>query len=256
MDLRLTGTTALVTGSTGGIGRAIAEALAREGATVIVNGRSEDRVAAAVGEIDGAVGLVADLATEAGTAAAIERYPELDILVNNLGIFPDAPFFEEPDDTWRQVLEVNVLSGARLARHYLKGMLERGTGRVIFIASEAAIMPPAEMASYSGSKAMQLSLSRSLADLTKGTAVTVNTVMPGTTKTEGVIELVQGLYPDLSVEEAGRRFVREERATSLIQRLIEPEEIGNLVAFVASPLAGAINGAALRADGGIVHHLL
>jgi 3-oxoacyl-[acyl-carrier protein] reductase len=223
---------------------------------VIVNGRSEDRVAAAAREIDGAVGLVADLATEEGTAAAIQRHPELDILVNSLGIFPDAPFFEEPDDTWRRVLEVNVLSGARLARHYLKRMLERGTGRVIFIASEAAIMPPPDMAGYSGSKAMQLSLSRSLADLTKGTAVTVNTVMPGTTKTEGVIELVHGLYPDLSVEEAGRRFVREERATSLIQRLIEPEEIGNLVAFVASPLAGAINGAALRADGGIVHHML
>jgi 3-oxoacyl-[acyl-carrier protein] reductase len=256
MDLGLTGATALVTGSTGGIGRAIAGVLAREGANVIVNGRSEPRVAAAVQEIGAADGLVADLATEEGTALAVERFPELDILVNNLGIFPDAPFFEEPDDTWRHVLEVNVLSGVRLARHYLQKMLERGSGRIVFIASEAAIKPPPEMASYSGSKAMQLSLSRSLADLTRGTGVTVNTVMPGTTKTEGVVELVRGLYPDLSVEEAGRRFIREERASSLIGRLIEPEEIGNFVAFVASPLAGAINGAALRADGGIVHHML
>jgi 3-oxoacyl-[acyl-carrier protein] reductase len=135
-------------------------------------------------------------------------------------------------------------------------MLQRGSGRVIFIASEAAIKPPADMASYSGSKAMQVSLSRSLADLTRGTAVTVNTVMPGTTKTEGVAAMVRERYPELSVDEAGERFMREERETSLIQRLIEPEEIGALVAFVASPLGGAINGAALRADGGIVHHML
>ena len=245
-----------MSGSTGGIGRAIATALAREGARVIVNGRTAARVKAAVEAVGAAAGLVADLATEEGTAAAAEQHPELDILVNSLGVFPDAPFFEEADDTWRRVLEVNVLSGARLARHYLRGMLERGSGRVIFVASEAGISPPADMAAYSGSKAMQLSLSRSLADLTRGTAVTVNTVMPGTTMTEGVAELVQGLYPELSLEEAGQRFVREERSSSLIQRLIEPEEVGALVAFVASPLAGAINGAALRADGGIVHHML
>jgi 3-oxoacyl-[acyl-carrier protein] reductase len=256
MDLELDGKRALVTGSTGGIGKAIAAALAREGAAVIVNGRDEERVAAAVRETGAREGLVADLAGEEGTATAIERHPELDVLVNNLGIFPDAPFFDEADETWRRVLEVNVLSGARLARHYLKGMLERGEGRVIFIASEAAIVPPAEMAAYSASKAAQLSLSRSLADLTQGTAVTVNTVMPGTTKTEGVEAMVQERYPGLSVEEAGRRFVREERSTSLIARLIEPDEIGNFVAFVASPLAGAVNGAALRADGGIVRHML
>lgn len=256
MDLQLSGKRALVTGSTGGIGRAIAAALAREGATVVVNGRTEDGVAAAVEAIGGTEGLAADLATEEGTAAAVRRYPELDILVNNLGIYPEAPFFEESDDTWRRVLEVNVLSGVRLARHYLGAMLERGSGRVIFIASEAAIVPPADMASYSASKAMQLSLSRSLAELTKGSAVTVNTVMPGTTKTEGVVDLVQERFPDLSVDEAGRRFVRVERATSLIGRLIEPDEIGTFVAYLASPLAGAINGAALRVDGGIVRHML
>jgi 3-oxoacyl-[acyl-carrier protein] reductase len=149
-----------------------------------------------------------------------------------------------------------VLSGVRLARHYLRGMLERDEGRVLFIASEAAVSPPPRMAAYSATKAMQLSLSRSLAEVTKGTGVTVNAVMPGTTRTEGVADMVAGLYPDLSPQEASERFARDERPTSLIARLIEPEEIGDFVAYMASPRSSAINGAALRADGGIVRHML
>ena len=184
--------------------------------------------------------------------STIAAFPDVDILVNNLGIYEPVGFFEETDAAWLRLFEVNILSGVRLARHYLKRMLEKKTGRVVFISSESAIAPSPEMPHYAATKTMQLSLSRSLAELTKGTAVTVNTIMPGSTRTEGVAKFVQDLFPGMSLAEAEARFMRENRPTSLIGRLISPEEIGDFVAFVTSPRASAINGAALRIDGGLV----
>lgn len=176
----------------------------------------------------------------------------MDILVNNLGIYEPVGFFDEIDDDWSRPFEVNILSGVRLSRHYLETMLARKRGRVVFIASEASISPSPEMPHYSATKTMQLSVSRSLAELTKGTVVTVNTVMAGSTKTEGVVKLIQDLFPGLSFEEAQRRFMQENRSTSLLERLIEPAEIADMVTYVSSPLASAINGAALCIDGGLV----
>ena len=258
MDLQLDSKLALVTASTGGIGKEIAISLAREGASVIINGRTAGSVAAAVADIRGRVhsaklkSLVADNGTAEGAVETSRRFPEVDILINNLGIYEAVGFFDETDEAWMRLFEVNILSGVRLARHYLKVMLARKTGRVIFIASEAAISPSPEMAHYSATKTMQLSVSRSLAELTKGTSVTVNTIMPGSTKTEGVAKLAQDLFPGVAPDEAERRFMHENRPTSLIGRLIEPKEIGDFVTFVSSPLSSAINGAALRIDGGLV----
>jgi len=262
MNLRLSDKLALVTASTGGIGAAIATSLAREGARVIVNGRSEKSVAATVAAIRTAVpeakleALAADNGTPAGAEETLCRFPEVDILVNNLGIYEAVGFFDETDAAWAKLFEVNIMSGVRLSRHYLKRMLEKNEGRVIFISSESGVTPAPEMAHYSATKAMQLSISRSLAELTKGTAVTVNTVMPGSTKTEGVDVFMQNIFPTLSPGEAERRFVAENRPTSLIARLIRPEEIADAVTFVCSPLASAINGAALRVDGGIVRTMV
>lgn len=258
MNLKFDNQLALVTASTGGIGLEIARSLAREGARAIINGRSASSVDAAIASIRREVPeaklerLIADNGAVEGTAETIRQFPHVDILVNNLGIYEAVGFFDETDDAWQRLFEVNILSGVRLARHYLKTMLERKTGRVIFISSEAAISPSPEMAHYAATKTMQLSISRSLAELTKGTAVTVNTILPGSTKTEGVEKFVQDIFPDEAIEEAERRFMRENRPTSLIERLIEPREIANLVTFVSSPLSSAINGAALRIDGGLV----
>ena len=184
----------------------------------------------------------------------IEQYPEVEILINNLGIFEPAEYFDIPDKDWFRLFEVNIMSGVRLTRSYLKKMIQRKEGRVIFIASEAAIMPSQEMAHYSATKTMQLSLSRSLAELCKGTNVTVNTVMPGSTLTEGVETMLNSLYPNeqLTIEEADSRFMKENRPTSIIERFIRPEEMAHFVTFLSSPLSSAINGAALRADGGLV----
>jgi 3-oxoacyl-[acyl-carrier protein] reductase len=258
MELQLDNKTALVTASTGGIGKEIASSLAREGARVIINGRTAASVEAAAAEIRAKIpgakleSLAADNGTAEGTAETIRRFPEVDILINNLGIYEAVGFFDESDEAWLRLFEVNILSGVRLSRHYLKNMLRRKTGRVIFVASEAAVSPSPEMAHYSATKTMQLSLSRSLAELTKGTAVTVNTVMPGSTKTEGVAKLVQDIFPAVSSDEAERRFMRENRPTSLLERLIEPREIADFVTFLSSPRSSAINGAALRVDGGLV----
>lgn len=262
MNLDLHASTALVTASTGGIGLEIARSLAQEGATVIVNGRSGASVDGAVASIKESapdaklLRLVADNATAEGCQETIAQYPKVDILVNNLGIYEAVGFFEETDEAWQRLFEVNIMSGVRLARHYLKGMIEANQGRVIFISSESAVNPAPEMAHYSATKTMQLSISRSLAELTKGTRVTVNTIMPGSTKTEGVIKFVQDVFPALPYEEAEKRFMAENRATSLIQRLIDPREIADLVTFVSSPRAAAINGAALRVDGGIVRSVV
>ncbi|MFC7440991.1 SDR family NAD(P)-dependent oxidoreductase [Laceyella putida] len=261
MDLFLEGKRVLVTGSTSGIGKTIATMLASEGCTVIINGRTEAKVRQTMQEIQASHPqsslrpAVADLSSTAGSEEIIQKYPEIDILINNLGIFEPADFFETGDGQWQKMFETNILSGVRLARHYLKRMLERNEGKILFISSEAAIMPSPEMAHYSATKAMQLSISRSLAELTKGTKVTVNTVMPGSTLTEGVEEFIQKLYKgeSMPLEEAERRFMSEHRPSSLIQRLIRPEEIASFVTFLCSPRSSAINGASLRIDGGLVH---
>lgn len=258
MNLDLVGKRALVSASTGGIGEEIATTLAREGAEVIVNGRSAPSVDKAVGRIRATVPeavlvpLVADLGTLAGTQTAIQHVPVVDILVNNLGVYEAVEFLETTDDQWFRLFEVNIMSGVRLSRHYLRPMLEQGHGRIVFIASEAAVTPAPELPHYSATKTMELAVSRILAEQTAGTAVTVNTVMPGSARTDGVRGFVQDLFPDVPYEEAEGRFMAENRPTSLIQRLIDPREIADLVAFVCSGRSSAVNGSALRADGGIV----
>jgi 3-oxoacyl-[acyl-carrier protein] reductase len=258
MDLQLEGRKALVTASSGGIGREIARTLAQERAIVIVNGRSRAVVDAAMADIAAGVpgarleALVADNGTAAGCERTIAQAPEVDILVNNLGVYESVRFRETSDAAWLRMFEINILSGVRLSRHYIGGMLARGRGRIVFISSEAAITPAPELPHYSATKTMELSISRNLAELTKGSGVTVNAVLPGSTRTEGVRAFVQALFPELPYDEAEARFMRENRATSLIARLIDPAEVAATVAFVCSGRASAINGAALRVDGGIV----
>lgn len=260
MEMYLTGKTALVTGSTKGIGKSIAIELAKEGVNVIVNGRSESVVNEVVEELKkdypltNPLAAAFDIGTIEGTTKLTATYPEVDILVNNMGIFTNSDYFDLKDEDWMQYFEMNVLSGNRLAQFYLPKMLAKDSGRIIFIASEVAVMPDEEMPQYSMSKAMQLNLSKTLAKLTKGSKVTVNTVMPGSTMTEGVVEMLENWFPnpDESLAEKGRRFMVENRPNSLIQKFIEPEEIGRMVTFVSSPMASALNGAALRVDGGLV----
>ncbi len=258
MDLQLKGKTALVTGSTAGIGLAIAAALAAEGARVIVNGRTQARVDHAVPSSGAAEGFAADLGTEAGARALIERYPDLDILVNNLGIFEAKPFEEIADAEWRRFFDVNVLSGVRLSRHYLPAMKRKNWGRIVFISSESAIQIPAEMIHYGMTKTAQLAVSRGLAETTAGTGVTVNSVLPGPTASEGVTGFVEGLAASKGVDKATveREFFEKMRPTSLIRRFASPEEVAAMVAFVCSPLAAAVNGAALRVDGGVARLVL
>ncbi len=257
MNLQLNGKTALVTGSTAGIGLAIATTLATEGASVIVNGRTQERVDSAMKKSGAAHGLAADLSTESGARAATTRFPEVDILVNNLGIFEPKPFEEISDDDWRRFFDVNVLSGVRLSRHYLPLMKRKNWGRIVFISSESGLQIPVEMIHYGMTKTAQLAISRGLAETTAGTAVTVNAVLPGPTASEGVTEFVDKLAGTKKVDRTSieRQFFSEGRPTSLIQRFATPEEVASLVAFVCSPLASAINGAALRVDGGVVRSI-
>ena len=257
MNLHLDGKTALVTGSTGAIGLAIARALAAEGASVIVNGRTQERVDSALKMSGAAHGVAADLGTENGARAVTARFPEVDILVNNLGIFEPKPFEEISDDDWRRFFEVNVLSGVRLSRHYIGMMKKKNWGRIVFISSESALQVPVEMIHYGMTKTAQLVISRGLAEMTTGTAVTVNAVLPGPTASEGVNKFVDGLAKAKGIDRGSieHAFFSEGRPTSIIQRFIKPEEIAALVAFVCSPLASAINGAALRADGGVVRSI-
>lgn len=262
MELGLSGKTALVSASSGGIGEAIAISLAREGAKVIVNGRSASSVQRSFARIHVAVpgaqleSLVADLGTPQGCDEAIRSYNAVDILVNNLGIYEPSDFFDTTDAQWSHLLEVNVMSGVRLSRHFLKGMLQRNSGRVIFVASESGINPAPEMAHYSATKTMQLSLSRNLAELTKGSKVTVNAVLPGPVNTEGVGGFIANVFPELKPEKAHEKFMRENRPTSLIQRLTDPAEIADFVTFIASDRASAVNGAALRVDGGMIRSVV
>lgn len=258
MDLKLKGKTALVTGSTAGIGLEIARTLATEGASVIVTGRNQERLDAAVASIrasgGGEVrGVLADAATEEGAGILLAAAPAIDILVNNLGIYELKPFGGISDDDWRRLFETNVLGGVRLSRAYFPGMLERNQGRIIFISSESALMTPGAMVHYGMTKTAQLAVSRGLAEQTKGTNVTVNAVLPGPTRSEGIVEFLRtaSANPAATPAELEAEFFARHRATSLLQRLIEPQEIASLVAYVASPLSSATNGAALRADGGV-----
>jgi NAD(P)-dependent dehydrogenase (short-subunit alcohol dehydrogenase family) len=259
MDLQLENKRALITGSTAGIGFAIAEALAREGAQVIVNGRTQQRVDAAVKQLKGNVaGVAADVGTAAGTQEVLRRFPDVDILVNNAGIFEPKPFEEIPDEDWLRLFEVNVMSGVRLSRHYLPRMKQNGWGRIVFISSESAVQIPAEMIHYGMTKTAQLAISRGLAETTAGTKVTVNAVLPGPTASEGATAFVarmaaQGNTDAATVE---REFFRTARPSSLLRRFATSEEVAALVAFVCSPLASATNGAALRVDGGVVRSIV
>jgi NAD(P)-dependent dehydrogenase (short-subunit alcohol dehydrogenase family) len=252
MDLQLKGKSALISGSTKGIGLAIAKLLAAEGAKVILNGRTEAAVAEARKQIPGAEGVAADLGTAQGCAAIAQRHPEVDILVNNLGIFERKAFEDIGDGEWQRYFDINVMSGVRLSRAYLPGMKRRGWGRIVFISSESALQIPDNMIHYGMTKTAQLAISRGLAETCAGTQVTVNTVMPGPTLSDGNKAAIAKRAPGRPLAEVEKEFFEKVRPSSLLKRYATPEEIATLVAYVCSPLASATNGAALRADGGVV----
>jgi len=258
MDFKLGGKLALVSGSTKGIGLAIATGLAREDTRVIVNGRTEKSVNEALAKIRHAVptakleGFAGDLSHAGSTATLVKQFPRVDILVNNLGIFEPKPFEDIPDEEWRRFFEVNVLSGVRLSRAYLPDMKQKNWGRIVFISSESGIQPPAEMVHYGMTKTAQLAVSRGIAETCAGTGVTVNAVLPGPTRSEGVEEFVKQLTGGKSVAEFEKDFFMNTRTTSLIKRFASTEEVANLVVYVCSPLSSATSGAALRVDGGLV----
>jgi NAD(P)-dependent dehydrogenase (short-subunit alcohol dehydrogenase family) len=259
MDLQLKGKIALISGSTAGIGHAIATALAREGARVIVNGRTPKAVDAAVTAMKSAaggdvMGFAGDLSSASVAEKLVQQHPQVDILVNNLGIFEVKPFEEISDDEWKRFFDVNVLSGARLARLYLPFMRKRNWGRIIFISSESGMQIPAEMIHYGMTKAAQIAVARGLAEATAGTGITVNSVLPGPTRSRGVGDFVAdwAAKSGKSAQTVEDEFFKIARPTSLIKRFATPEEVAAMVTFVASPLSAATNGAALRVDGGVV----
>ncbi|MEV8212951.1 SDR family oxidoreductase [Leifsonia sp. NPDC077715] len=252
MFIDLTRKRALITGSTAGIGLAIAEVLQQAGADVIVNGRNPGRVAEVADRL-GVTGVAADVGTADGAQQLIEQVPDVDILVNNAGVFVAEPVFEIDDDGWRRIFELNVLSGVRLTRHYAPRMAERGRGRVIFISSEAGVQPPTNMVHYGMSKTAQLAISRGFAQELAGSGVTVNSVLAGPTMSEGVLAMWDDIYPGLSREEQEARFVEEGRAAgSLLGRVIRPVEVANMVTYLASDQASATTGRSLGVDGGLV----
>jgi NAD(P)-dependent dehydrogenase (short-subunit alcohol dehydrogenase family) len=263
MDLGIGGKTVVVSGSTAGIGFAIAAVLAMEGAKVIVNGRTEARVSAAVERIRQRVkkadvrGIPADLGTAQGVAAFLQQAPETDILVNNLGIFEPKLFPEIPDSDWLRFFEVNVLSGVRLSRHYLPGMLRKNWGRIIFISSESAQNIPAEMVHYGMTKTAQVAVARGLAESVAGSGVTVNSILAGPTASEGVGDFVEGMARQQGVTKAEieKQFFSTVRPSSLLKRFETPEEVAAVVAFVASAQATSINGSAVRAEGGVIRSI-
>ena len=258
MNIDLSGKTALVTGSTQGIGLAIAQGLAQAGARVAVNGRTRSRVDDAAAQIQGdVIGVTADVTVDDGVAALLGQLPSVDILVNNLGIFEAVPAREITDDQWRRYFDVNVLTAVRLIRSYLPGMVEKGWGRAIQIASDSALVIPAEMIHYGVSKTALLAVTRGFAKDAAGTGVTVNSVIAGPTHTAGVEDFVYQLVDrSLPWDEAQREFMKLHRPQSLLQRLIEPDEIANMVVYLASPLASATTGGALRVDGGYVDSIV
>jgi NAD(P)-dependent dehydrogenase (short-subunit alcohol dehydrogenase family) len=259
MDFGLKGKRALVTGSTAGIGFAIAKLLAREGAFVYVNGRTEQRVEKAVSEIEGKVdGVAADLTTVEGADRVFSRIPHLDIVVNNLGIFEPKPFLEIKDEEWRRFFDANVLSGIRVTRHYLPQMLEKKWGRVIFISSESAVQIPAEMVHYGMTKTAQLAVARGIAESFPASGVTVNSVLAGPTESEGVGAFVEGLarQQGKSKDDVARDFFEHARPTSLLKRFATTEEVAAMAVYLCSEAASATTGSALRVDGGVVKSIL
>ena len=260
MDLKLKDKIAIVTGSTAGIGFAIASQLARENATVIINGRTQQGVSEAVSKIKSDYPqaklkeVVADLGQAEGADKLIKMIPEADILVNNVGIFEMKPFEEITDEEWLTMFNVNVMSGVRLSRHYFPLMKKKNWGRIIFISSESAVQTPSEMIHYGMTKTAQLAIARGLAELTVGTEVTVNSVLPGPTWSRGVETFVEVIARErnLKVDSIEKEFFANVRPSSLLKRFIQPSEVADLVAFVASPLSAAVNGAALRVEGGVI----
>jgi len=264
MELGIGGKRALVTGSTAGIGFATARQLATEGAAVVVNGRTPARVDAAVRAIRGAVpaadvrGIAADLGTAEGCRHLFDELQEVDILVNSLGIFEPKPFNEIPDADWQHFFEVNVLSGVRLSRYYVRGMRQRDWGRIVFVSSESAVQIPAEMIHYGVTKTAQLAVARGLAETTVGTGITVNSVLPGPTASEGVSTFVEQMAASRGVDfhTMEREFFSRTRPSSLLQRFATPDEVAAMITYVCSARASATNGAALRVDGGVVRSIL
>ncbi len=263
MNIDLTGKTALVTGSTAGIGRAIAEGLAKAGANVVVNGRKPETVDRAVAAVSMVAerakvcGVAADVSSPAGCEAIVAAVPNIDILVNNAGIFEPKPFFEIPDADWTRFFETNVMSGVRLSRAYMPGMIERNWGRIIFISSESGLQIPKEMIHYGLTKTAQLALSRGLAEVSAGSGVTVNAVLPGPTRSDGVEGFLEAMAKDAgkAPDDMARDFVKTHRPTSLLERFATVEEVANMVVYAASKEASATNGAALRVDGGVVRSI-
>jgi NAD(P)-dependent dehydrogenase (short-subunit alcohol dehydrogenase family) len=258
MDLQLKGKIALISGSTAGIGHAIAASLAQEGARVIVNGRTSAAVDSAVAALKSSggdvLGFAGDLSSAAVAEKLLQQHPQVDILVNNLGIFEVKPFEEISDEEWKRFFDVNVLSGARLSRLYLPSMRQRNWGRIIFISSESGLQIPAEMIHYGMTKAAQIAVARGLAEATAGTGITVNSVLPGPTRSRGVGDFVAdwAAKSGKSAKTVEDEFFKTARPTSLIKRFATPAEVAAMVTFVASPLSAATNGAALRVDGGVV----
>ncbi|HEX4386421.1 MAG TPA: SDR family oxidoreductase [Myxococcales bacterium] len=254
MDLQLKGKKALVTGSTAGIGLAIARELAAEGAQVVVNGRTQKRVDEALKSVPGGAGVAADMGSAEGVARVIAAHPDLDILVNNVGIFAAKPYDQIPDAEWMQFFETNVLSGVRLSRHHLPRMVKRGFGRVLFISSESALQIPAEMIHYGMTKTAQLAVARGLAESVAGTGVTVNSVLPGPTRSEGVGQFVESVAAQRGVTTAQmeKEFFQHMRPSSLLKRFETVEEIAHMVTYLSSPLASGTTGSAVRVDGGVV----
>ena len=264
MDLKLKDKVALVTGSTAGIGLAIARQLAEEGAHVYVNGRTQARVDAALASIKAQVpgarveGIAADFAGAAGAETVIAQLPAVDVLVNNVGIFEVKPFAEIPDADWYRFFEINVMSGVRLARHYLAGMLKKNWGRILFISSESAVQIPPEMVHYGMTKTAQVAVARGIAESVAGTGVTVNSILPGPTESEGVGGFVEAMakQQNKSKQEIEKEFFEHVRPSSLLKRFATVDEVAAMVTYVASELSSATNGAALRVDGGVVKAIL
>ena len=264
MNLQLGGKTALVTASSSGIGLATASTLAAEGATVILNGRNVDRLRSAeqrvLAEVPGAsiTLAVADVGTEQGAQTLIDAHPRVDVLVNNAGIYAPTEFQDIADEVWTNYWEVNVLSGIRLARHYLPGMLERNDGRIVFLGTDAAVMVTSDMMHYEVTKAAVLALARGLADLTRGTAVTVNSVIPGPTQTDGMDTVLDTIASQAGItrDDVAGGLMTQGRSTSLLQRFATPQEVANLIAYLASPRSAATNGAAVRVEGGSIPTVL
>lgn len=261
MDLQLTGKTALITGSTSGIGLAIAKRFIAEGVRVTICGRSQSRldtVAAELDKPDQVCTVLADAGTKAGTDTLIKAVPSVDILINNLGIFEPKAFSEIADEEWSHIFEVNIMSGVRLSRHYFPKMIDQNWGRIIFVSSECGVVTPGDTIHYAMTKTAQLAISRGLAEETKGTGVTVNSILPGPTKSEGSTAFIKAAVTnkDASEEDRETEFFRTMRPLSLLQRLIRPEEIAAQVALLSSPYGAVTNGAAIRCEGGIVPTIL